>query len=422
MVETLDTTVTAPVNDLDDVYLEILLSVFGNTTTQLRNIKSYTIHQSFIDPFDSFSFTLWDPDIKTLRETTYPMLPVRIYVNGCLQLSGRIDKQTVHNDGSITVDGRNYIAEMVDAHCDPAAVAPSGMSLDLAILKVTKSLGIPRARTAGFNEMRASMTGFQFDQVPEKDFRNEKVSGEKISGDDGIFQYANGQAQKHGFSIQPTPTEGEITLARPEYRQPSIYKLTRLAENPVNNNIIDGEVTRDYSRVPTYIEAYGNATSTDGTSRNVTSSINVFTDTKFASIAEVHQIAFGNGSRDPIPISGRYFPADGDVVTNDITLYRPLFFKDYKSKHPVDQKQKMTADLANRTRETLRCRYTVEGHKDLVSGYIWGPDTIVTVNDDIGGVAEDLWIEARSFSYSQGQGQITELICVRPNSYQIGEE
>jgi prophage tail gpP-like protein len=394
-----------------DVYIQAYTSI--SDFVRLDKIESYTTHGSFLDPFDTFSITLWDPDLAKLRKLTRFWTPIRFYVANRLQFRGKVDTQEIHDDGTVTITGRSYLGAMVDAHLDPKAVSKKGTALDLAVLTGTKAVALVRARAGGFNEMRHVMTGYAFNQTPEKDFTQSLIENERWQDEEGIYEYADRLCKRHGFLVQATPYEGQITLCRPEYRQPAIYRLYRSATNQTgNNNILTGSVRRDGSRIPTYIEAMNYTQRPGDKSRKFTGKIDVFNDTAFGQIPEIKDVALQ-------VVSGRSFPSDEDAQPDEFHVYRPLFFKDKNSKHQLETEQHLSRELAERTKESLTCTYTVQGHKDRASGFLWGYDTIVRVDDEIGGIAEDMWIEGRTFNYSK-EGQQTTLTLIRPNSYVLG--
>lgn len=406
----------------EDVYLEVFTSL--SSFKRIDTIESYSTSSHFADPMDTFTCTMFSADFATLRTLTHPLAPLRFYIAGRLQFRGRIDTQEIQDDGTITITARSYLAEMADCHLDPKAACNAGTTLNIAVLRAAKAVDMWAVRSTGFREMRYILTGFDFNMDPEKDFTKSKTDYEKALHEghgEGIYEWADRLCKRQGFLIQAAPNEGQISLCRPEYRQPPIYHFIRSVSNPNTTNMLTCHVKRDYSRVPTYMEVYNYTQRPGDKARHFNGKIDVFNDTEFSKIPEVSLIAHGNDTQGAIAVSGRFYPDDNDAQPNEYNLYKAIFSKDEKSKTGVEIQNHMMRELAERTKDTLVLTVTLQGHRDPVSKYLYGIDTIALVDDELGDVHENMWVESRTFSYA-GSGQQTTLTLVRPNSFIIGED
>jgi len=62
----------------------------------------------------------------------------------------------------------------------------------------------------------------------------------------------------------------------------------------------------------------------------------------------------------------------------------------------------------------VEATYVVEGH--AINGAPWCVDTCVHVTDEIAGLDEDMWVQARTFAKSRSGGTSTTLKLIRKHT------
>jgi prophage tail gpP-like protein len=379
-------------------------------------IESYSIDSSWLTPTDAFSFDIfWGEDRGAeLRQKFRPLQPIKLYIDDTCQLIGRIDKTSPsgQSGAGLHVEGRDYLAMLVDGSVDPSLRFKKTQDLGDAILSITRPFGITTIFSGGFNLTRNILTGKRpYGGAPSRDFKAAKLDDFKPDEGDGAYQVAEKLAARHGFMLQPAGSRDAIVLAEPEYRQAPSYEFRR------PGNVLSAGASRDYSDVPTVTIATGRAGEAGGKVGAMQHMRSAFGDDAISAIgknAEVKAITgFGTA---PAVINFRIPPTSEVVAGLGGLLYRPLYYKDKDSRNQEQLERGLKREISERLRKTLEYTVTMRGHSHPDTGAYYAIDTIADVKDGIDDVNEQLWVYERRMSNS-GQGPMTELKMVRPESY-----
>ncbi len=423
----------------------------------LTAFKSYRIESDFLMPVDAFEFVMYAPrtgaalSFDQLFDMTQFFRPIEIYVNNNLQMLGVIDKQIIGGDGSsITIQGRDYLSNLIEGYTDPSTRWISGMTLEAALLELLKPFGISEI-VDGNDEWRSVQIGVPYDDVQtnqQKSFnkgskvvastsnvlvdvptadggtiaQNKQVTT-YTNTNDSIVQDAKPQpnekvwsnleklASRKGYTIQPTTSRSKIALAKPEYNQPVPFKLQRHLDGN-GNNIIDGTVTRDGSKVPTYCMAYGKYGSAVSALSPGKFSRSTFGPDAISSIGNNPDVRAVAESI----ISKRNAPKVV-IDENDGKLYRPIFIHDTEAKSQDEFEHAVNRMIAELMKDLLQVEYTVKGHSQ--DGLIWTVDNLAAVEDEVAKVSQTLWISGRTIQGDSKSGTTTKLRLWIPDSFVI---
>jgi prophage tail gpP-like protein len=336
------------------------------------------------------------------------MQPVSIYVDENKPRLGRIQSTTIGGNGLVlTISGRDYISDMVECHVDPALKIKQNTTLGQTIIDAAKPVGITEVTSDGGQALRDLRTGSSIKGGPApKDMTKAKGDEYKPRPGEGIYQFCNRLAARHGVTIQPTDSRSKVNLSAPAYEQAVAYKLLRSMDPSVSSSscLLSATVTRNYSKVPTFTLGVGKK-GKGGLGKSSLSYEQKVDTSLFSTSGLTHD--------------GRIHPVKGGGPKAENSLYRFFFTRDEQARNKEQLERAVKRTQAERTRDVLQYQATVRGHKDPVTGRTWAVDTIVHVRDELCDVDEKLWIEGVTFEYTEGQGATTQLVCWLPGSFKL---
>lgn len=398
-------------------------------------ILTYRLSSNYLTPADSFQFTVYnDDDPASLRRTFRPLMRVNLYIDGDLQLIGRIDATEGVGDSSsvLMVEGRDYMAELVDASADPSVVFTEKQDLGDALLSLWRPLGV-RTLVGNWNLTRNILTGRKpHTTQPKSDFINAKLSEFTIRAGDGAFQAGDKMVARHGFTIQQGGVRGTVCIVEPQYGQGPSYDLVR------GDNVLTASARRDYADAPTVTIATGVVKKTK--------------KTKDAGLfAKTAGIKDGQPNDEQLVPSLTQFPSFGELAPNELgkldevkrialepvsllrsarvdwksktfpfepeddVLYRPMYYEDTHSRTDDEVERGVRRELSRRLKSCLTYKCKVRGHRDLKSGAIYTCDTMANVKDTVEDVNQTMWMLERTL-YNDGKGPMTDMTLILPGS------
>lgn len=393
---------------LSDSNLTVRFTLLGREETRFT---SWSIDSAYLVSTDGFSFDFLPsrPEDGRFLE----LQPVHLSVGGVPQLVGRVDRTRVGHNGSIvSVEGRDYIADMVECNIDPNVKVGANTELDDALLEAmgpVAVLSITDFENILFSEARAG----KHIKRKKRKRRRRKLQDYKSKPGEGIYEFCNRLVARHGATIQPTLDRNQVVLDAPDYTQTPLYTLTR-TDDPTRSNantIVTGEADRDYSSFPTYAIFTGVVGAPGAPTAGMTK---VF---KMVELAKAFNSEMGE-------ILSRAIEPERPELITDVTglLYRLLYHRDQEARTPEDLELGAKRAIAERLKNTLCYRCTVKGHADPRTGAIYTINTMANVNDAITGVNEPLWISKRTLRYRDGEGAFTDMELWRPESFQIADD
>ncbi len=400
--------------ELDQPRLSVELELTGEFIS--TGIESYSITSDFLTPTDGWEFVVYsETDPAGLRRKFRPLQPVKLYIDGQCQVIGRIDRisGTGESGKALRVEGRDYLADLVDGGIDPTLRFPKGTDLGAAVLQIFKPWGIDTV--FGSNLTRNVLTGkSRFSgQSAGRDFKASKLEDYKPSENQGAWETFDKIAARHGYTGQPCGRRNEIALVAPDYSSDVLYPLRRGA----GGNVLSAQCMRDYSKVPTVTIATGrqgaSGEKASGT-RNEVSTFGPNAPSPIGKNREVRSIVYSADGSTPAVIDFRFNPKHA-AAGNAGLLYRPMFYSDKESRNQEQLDRGIRRMIAERLKDTLTYRCTVRGHRSPETGALYTVDTLASVVDEVEDISETLWIMSRTFENS-GAGVFTHLEMIRPMS------
>lgn len=373
-----------------------------------RVVTSWNIRSSYLGAVDSFELKLFDSDPKRLRNLG--LEPVKISLHGAPQLIGRVDIDENDDDGSMTVTGRDYIADMTECCVDPTFAVKKGDTLASALLNSCAPIGIDTIFGADEFQLADIRSGVSSAGRKKTNFKAFTLGELKPEPGQGLYEFFEKLFARHRCTIQPGPDRNCLVLSEPSFESASIGKLYRRRDlKATTGNITKGRATRDYSRFPTLVLGNGNAVDPG----------------KSASPLKVELLSSIWGPKSfadfliENTIQGRSLPSD--AVKSGSKLYRLLTFKDKTARSGQDLINAAYRAMSERFKDTLIYRCTIRGYQDPQTGALWSPDCMVDVEDEVADINEPMWIASRSFVYHEGEA-FTDLELWRPKSFMLGED
>lgn len=389
---------------------------------EVRRFKRYSLESDYTVSTDGWELEVYEEDaarIAKLRDIE--LQPIEILIDGAQQLLGRVDVSEIGGDGSaVTLQGRDYLADLVECNVDPALKFKEQMTLGDALKLALSPCGISTIadpddiaiqNVRSGKKLKGGKSGKAFKAIKLEDFKPEPSTG--------LFDICNRLVARHGATIQPANKRNTVIIDAPDYGIAPVATLKRTKDQNLSGavNVISADARRDYSHMPTAALF----TSKNGRSGEKGAKLEV--DLNFRKFAE----AFGGELRAKLPRiaagtdkAARRKPGDAAGLASG-ELYRFLYARDDESRNSEQLLAAAKRSVAQRLKDTLVYRCRLRGHSDPKSGALWAVNTIVQVDDDVCNVHEPLWVHSRRFSNSPSEGAITELVCWRPEAFQIGE-
>lgn len=384
----------------------------------IARFKSYRLASSYMTSTDGWEIATYDEDRDKLRGLE--LQPVEISLDNQQQLLGRIDVTEVGGDGSaVTLRGRDYLADLVECNVDPALQIKDAMTVADALTLACGPVGIDAILADSDIPIRNIRTGKGLRGAAGADssFKEAKLDDYKPTPGEGLFEFCNKIVARHGATLQPADARNKLLISTPDYKQAPLYALRRSAKLPAGaaNNIITAVAVRDYSRLPTIalLTGKGGPAGTEKSGLSMQIDMKKLTEEFNTELRGISDVIFELSGK-----LARRKPGEPAGLATGL-LYRLLYHRDEDSRNQAQLEKAAKRAVAERLKDTLSYRVTLQGHSDPDTGAFWAVNTLVDVQDDITGIREPLWIESRTFTGNLSDGARTELECWRPESFQI---
>ncbi|HEU4544351.1 MAG TPA: hypothetical protein VFR23_24685 [Jiangellaceae bacterium] len=367
-------------------------------------IGDWQIDSSYLVSTDGFSFDLLSQNPTELRGLEAQ--PVTLVVGEHPQVVGRIDVTERESARSLHCEGRDYLADLVEGHVDPKLAFKDGMTLQAAVALACSPYGINLV-LGDAAVTRNARTGARGGRAAPKDFLTLKLQDLKPESEQGVYDYVNRLAVRHGVTPQPTLNRNELLLQAPNYDQEPLYRLRRSLSPGTTNRIKRGVARRDFSSFPTFTVVRGlggTQPTTEKTPKNASGLIDS---------------ALLTPETQAVAISGRVLPVPHGADA-DGRLYRLLSLHDRTARTSEQITAVAFRAIWDRLKETLTYRCTVAGHTDPDTGAVYGIDTIADIQDEVADVNERMWVYRRTLRFTAKGGAETDLECWRIGAYQLG--
>ena len=419
----------SPSPDRESVILRLANGGIGIT-----NWLSYSFNEHFLTPSDAWSFEVSGSTLTDEQKGgLVPGALVQLLINGNIQSTGYIDsieRKASRTGGTLwTISGRDRFGQIVDACADPTIQFDPLSTLDQAMLTIFGPFGYTASQILVDNDdNRALQTG--------------QISGTKTSAKgkplksyalhqyrpyprEGLFEFAARICQRRGLWIWPSSDGTKVIVGRPNFDQSSFYRLVRQAGG--QNDILDGSVKYDLSNQPCIIVADGFSGGADfAHAKMMVIGINPAVrgvadkvDTPLTSTAAYRAVL----ARFPQAVTLPPLHPATSYPQMIAPSFRTIYLHDDEAKTQAELNSFVYREMALRLRSSLHVTYTVEGHGMLAqdgSFTPWAVDTMVDVQDDVGGVYEPLYVLSRTFHKSRSGGTKTDLELIRRYSLDLG--
>lgn len=404
-------------------YEEVELRILDGDSSgvSIREWSEYSFNSHFLTPADAFSFSVGQEDLTI--EAYNAMVPgakVGLFINSHQQCTGYIDsiERSASRDGGVEwrIEGRDIMGPIVDGSVDPKLQFKPGMKLSELILKALEPYGwaptFEDDNDANLNVMTGQKRGTRTSKKG-KTAKNAGVGQLRPHPQEGTFAFISRISQRLGLWIWPSAKGDKIIVSTPNFTNNSGSYSIRRRFDGVGNNVLSGSVTVDLSDQPTIIVADGfSGGGQFGKSRIKAVMANPFIEVKgkpsSAFIAEIQEKYKGI-----VVVKPPFTPP------STMTVPRPkiVYFHDEESHTQEQLENYVLRELSLLTRKFVSAKYTVAGHfviNDEEETLPWAVDTIVEVDDEVGGLKENMWVLSRTFTKGAGsRGTKTSLELIK---------
>lgn len=406
----------------------------------LTRWTSYSFSSDVMTPADGWSVEIGDGNLaEAQRQAILIGSEVQLFVDDYPLATGFVDAVEISADRGrgvvYNIHGRDRLGAAVDAIADPRVQFKDGTTLAEFLKAVFAPYGwseddhfiIDNAanRDAKTGGLRGTPTSHAKKKVgkPLRDFTLHQL---KPHNREGLFRFAARVAERHGFLIRCTADGEQLVIAGPDFYQDPRYQIRRSNDGGPGRfggtNVLSGSVRYDGTDQPSIIVADGFSGGGEfGRGKTKSYCINPYfgLDEQGFPIDEVSKVLSQYPEAEPILFVTQPFH---ERVPN--MPFRPMFVHDEESQTQEQLNWFVKRTMSELIRKSLVCHYTVEGHGQTVDGAFtpWDVDTVVDVQDDVGGVHERMYIIGRTFEKSRSGGTHTKLDLVRLFSIAVGDQ
>lgn len=391
---------------------------FDQGAIEFRAFVSYELFEDYLTPASGWNFQVSEDALSDDDKTALlPGSRVEVEISGQVQLIGYIDDVHSHgsrSSGSIwTIEGRDWLACAVDAHCDPQTRVKPTDSFEQAVTKILSPFGvtvISEDNVANRNAITGAIYGTPTNK--KGNVLKSTIAHEcKPSYAEGAFAFASRITQRAGLWIRPAVDGTTVIVAAPDFDQPSRYAIRLKTDGSQNNNVLEWDVRKSRLDQPSIIFASGDGGGGEFPKATLRGAI-INPIIALANPDIVGQLlAAYPGLVGATPPAPAIISAIASIIADPNA--RPLYLHDTDSKTPAELQAYLRRELAMRMRKSMTAQYTIEGH--TLGGQPIAVDTMVDVDDDISGIHGPMWIVSRRFTKAAGEaGTKTVISLIRP--------
>ena len=339
--------------------------------------KSFSLQDSFLTPCAQFSLTAGSniSPLEIARKLPEGS-PVKIYVNGNIQLTGFVDSLSLSSNrggSEVIISGRDFLSQLVDGNIDPNFNKPKEVTIEqLVKIVLTDQFRIDAEIDLTYSS-RNIATGktkkTTAKPTKSRTHSNDPLKSTEVQGNEGAFQYLSRILAYHGYWMRASPDGGKVILAPPEYDQDfSAILWKRYAKDPQSEGNIEGsKLDLNGTSVPSDVFVRGRDS--------------------------------GAGKR------GKVYA----TIHNQLSpRWKPVYVQDEMAKDQKSAETIARSFMAKQQRNYLKYSCTVKGFTNEHTKETYNVDTVVDVYDEPLGVRGLWWVETRNFTLSRS-GASTEL-------------
>lgn len=469
------TSIPNGLSEIDSVILQL-----PDLGKEIINWESYSLSSRFLDPCDSFTFTISGEDLILYQEILTPGAKIDLAINDRLQCTGYIDDRQISysvGDGTrITLSGRDILSRLVNSYVNPSFQVKTGMTVQDVIGPLVSLYKLGELSNTDDTHLNI-MTGLPNNQSLKTTITKEATTVTKVDAQGKVIQIrdANGQLIldrateykdqinitaniKPGLNkitlkeLKPNPNEGAyayvdrcikreglilkavadgsgVMVISPTFTGPVNYHVINKKTNSDQNNVItsNSQITwftqpsiiiatgaspgGDFKKATLQVAMINELIAFDNTGNLLPDILNILAEYKSAKLVNATLV------------NGKYQPTRPELVPkfsiiNNQYSFCPLYLKDDQSKDLAQLQNFTTRKMAECQMKSLSLKYTVVGHTQ--NGHPWATNTLVSVDDDIHGIHENMWVMAKTFNKSYTGGTTTNLELIRPFTLILG--
>lgn len=374
----------------DQVRIEVVGA--GGSNGTLDNFTSFKIVNDITAPAEASFEVGEDGSYEALGALTIPGAQYRVFVNGLLRLTGRVETRDIPQDpGGGSVMRFVVKTRMSDAHFASArqGTRVKGVSVKDFVLDLYSQLGFEESDFVfDPSTARDLMTGriSRGKGYPRRvDLERIKVPEARVRPPESIYQAADRHLRRHGLMHWDAP-DGRIVVSAPNDTQDPAYYFRSLRGLGATNNVLDINRVQDWSGIPSWLGVYG----------------------------------VGGGKRfSRARVAG--FDFDEDVL--EAGFHRPVTILAEQIKKQTLADRAAEREMAARKKRKDAFDVTIDGLSwwDGDSRTPFGIDTVADIrSDSAGGVLGAYYVHRVELSLDAGAGATAKLTTVRAGIWNLG--
>lgn len=410
-------------SELDQVTVKL-----ADGDKEIKVLNNYKFNQNFLIPTAGWNFTISTDDTVLAHQLFVPGARIQIYTNGHLQCTGYIDNiaidQSSENGTQFNISGRDILGPVCDGSLDyiTSQIGANMTVLDL-LDKILPRFGITVYYLSDQNNINI-ITGLNnnISTTPRAELKTIPLDKLKGKFGEGSYELIERILSRLGLRMWAACTHDSVIIDKPDFITAPYHRIIRKKDQLLSNsnNVISGGVNINYQKQPSAVVLEGFGGQGDNS------------NSQLIAIAYNELVAFkSDGSRrSNVRDLGSDYPnakvlevrkqllPKTDLITKTYAQL-PVYIKDEESKTIEQLCHAARKRLSVFQKEYFVAEYELEGHSQ--NGHPFAVNTLVSVDDDICNVHQNLWVIEKTFSKSSQGGTRTKLKLILPYTLEIGE-
>lgn len=425
---------------------------------EIVNWSQYQFSQKFLVPTSGWSFSFSDEDTTLTNELLVPNAYVELVINNNVQCAGYIEEKTIETSPggtTVTVQGRDILGPVVTGTVDPIFKFTPGITVPELVLSVLKPFGITTIYNADAYNLYVisgyEKGGAQGQPVTVKarvqqstpnadgtvtlsyttadstmvlnplrpDLRQLQADQIKPHSGEGAYAYLERLLRRLGLTLWAMADGSGVVIDKADFTSPPQQSIVHKRTDGSQNNVLHGRVTTNISSQPSCIVATGFGSGRDtekAKMRVIMVNELVGLDDSGNPLPEIQNLKARYKSAKVLPIRKELVPFKRPL--GDRKIVKVLNCKDDESKTIAQLEAFVRREMANHQQGALQVSYELVGYSSD-GKHPWAVNTLVSVQDEVLGITENLWVLEKTFTKSSGGGTKTALQLIRPFTLQI---